>query len=1802
MKKPLNKKKLWIIIAIALAVVIAAAATVTVLLLNRDTVDTGAGVSDSKIYWNLNRLSYFGNGDSGFTSREKDRMDGYYHILFSVDGRPTERKIKTLKLATKIDDYDAMGLVVDEKTREVTDIKTIEELGATFLFKNLYVSEVNPEKFEVTLRSTAMLLGKEVKLKVKSTTPIYDCSSIAGPDAGMPVKFESINKKDQLSVIIDREENILGVYIVKRDANLRLYWNLERKFDRAYGVTTRVPDKDGVYHILMAMGGAQYDVLCKDKDIVTKMDSVAAMGLEFDDQGYVKEYINYKRITGGGATTSWYTVDSFDEQTYTATKYDRSSLDFGKPKTCTLSPDYEVYNVSKNFEVLQGEASEIKVNDTIHCYTDPAGNVVLVYVVKRFKTGDLYWNTYRKWDNNKKISTRKKEADGYYHFIMCTNGSYKDYKTTSWELVNKIDSIPARTMNLKLSGDVIIDCETASSVYYNSVASWYKVKSYTGKNMIHFKKEDPKAADNGKEYDYELDEDCKIYNVSEFYEDHLGEETTLRPGDTVQCWGDTHFKIKVAYVISRVLTNPQTPHKNTHKCEDCDKSVNWQPWTSGSSLPTTSGHYYLCGDVITKLNSIKNKQDVVLCLNGYSVKCASTRIYATIDKGTRLTILDCVGTGKMYSKYQGDLGTTRGGILWARYGTISLYGGTYIAPEQRLPSGGGVIYGEKNTDIIIKNATVIGGEVAGGGGAIYVTSGSHLFLDNATVKAGKSSVSLGDAVYMGGSSRLYLGGKVQISGSSRNNLYLAKGAYLRFSGETFEKKAYTGGLTEGSIIYVSTATPSGQFANAYKTGAEKYFVSDKAGYSVVPVGTAMYLYSDSAKSAHNNAHIEKYGDEGIEWTPWFSTNSLPTVTGNYYLTADVKLTSQQTIKTEGQNVVLCLDGHNIESTAKRVYGISKKNSNLTIVDCKAKGKIFNSTTNKDAYTVAGNTVAGKTENLPGGLFVIVYGEVNIKDVTLEAPTVKMEFDAPVMLVNTGVIVNFENCTIKGGTTTAQGGALCIRKDAKVTLKDTNIISGKAGDGGDAVKVLSGGTLILSGKVNITEGTKQVYLEDGAYIHLDDALKEGSHISVDIPTKSGFVTDNYTPDAEKYIESTRKNYAIKVEDEKLYLYDTTYVPPAHATEHACKDCGKDVTWKLWDEDDSLPTKAGHYYLGSDVDLTKEQRIAENAEVVLCLNGHTVKSTDTRVYSTYNTGSKLVIDDCQKTGKMVRTGAKSGTDIQGGVLWAKNGSISIYGGEYIAAEQKLPSSGGVIYGEKNTDVFIKDATITGGEVSDCGGAIYITSGAHLFLDNTTVKAGKSGMGMGDAVYMGAGSRLYLGGKVKVSGSDENNLYLANNAFLRFSDKTLSYTGGLTEGSEIHVTTATASGQIANEYKAGAEAYFVSDKAGYTILTTSAAMYLRSNSADLDHSNAHIEKYGDEGIEWTPWLSTNSLPIVTGNYYLTADVKLTSQQTIKTEGQNVVLCLDGHNIESTAKRVYGISKKNSNLTIVDCKAKGKIFNSTTNKDAYTVAGNTVAGKTENLPGGLFVIVYGEVNIKDVTLEAPTVKMEFDAPVMLVNTGVIVNFENCTIKGGTTTAQGGALCIRKDAKVTLKDTNIISGTADNGGDAIKVLSGGTLILSGKVNITEGTKQVYLENGAYIHLDDALKEGSHIGVDTQTASGLITDNYKSGAENYIVSNKEKYAVKVDDSKLYLIFDENAPAVSNPASTTGKKAVSKASGNVSTTTADKTGAKASKNSDTSDNAKSNDKAEKANSSNSTAKANIAVYSPLFNLLREVGIR
>ena len=49
MKKPLNKKKLWIIIAIALAVIIAAAATVTVLLLNRDTVDTGAGVSDSKI-------------------------------------------------------------------------------------------------------------------------------------------------------------------------------------------------------------------------------------------------------------------------------------------------------------------------------------------------------------------------------------------------------------------------------------------------------------------------------------------------------------------------------------------------------------------------------------------------------------------------------------------------------------------------------------------------------------------------------------------------------------------------------------------------------------------------------------------------------------------------------------------------------------------------------------------------------------------------------------------------------------------------------------------------------------------------------------------------------------------------------------------------------------------------------------------------------------------------------------------------------------------------------------------------------------------------------------------------------------------------------------------------------------------------------------------------------------------------------------------------------------------------------------------------------------------------------------------------------------------------------------------------------------------------------------------------------------------------------------------------------------------------------------------------------------------------
>ncbi|MBR3145267.1 MAG: hypothetical protein IKF53_05195 [Clostridia bacterium] len=1678
MKIQFTKKKLWLAIAILAVIVVAAAITATVMLLNQNTEETGGIVSDNKIYWNIDRQWFYGKGEGGVSSRIVDQNDGYYHILLAAEGRPIERKAKTQTVVNKIDAVDAMGIQVDEKTRAIIDVTSLSDMGYSYMFKGFYVTEVKGNK--ITANSSASSLGKTKTIEIKSTTPIYDVSVAAQSDAGMPVRLESLEVKDQITVIMDKEKNIYAVYIIKRSRIAPVYWNIERKYDSKKISTTRTPDQDGVYSLLMAVNGEQVTVKCKDVKLVTQIDAFASKscGLDFDEEGYVSAVYSAAKTTGGRSVASWYDVINLDDLNFVAEKH-LEAADKGKQADLMMDSSCGVFNVSANHENFIGERTTLQVGDRVQGFTDPSGRVVVLFVVRRPVQADFYWNAYRMYDSKKQSTTRTREADGYYHVLMCKDGKTYDIKVADKSVMDKIDSYAAKSMGLRVVNGVAVEYIAASTMY-ESKASWFDVEKFVDSKTIHVKK-NLEAKDKGKEYDFSLADYCKVYNATETYTDHIGEETDLRVGDRIQAWMDYTGKLKYVFVVSRPNNHSVVAHMS-HTCEECGSNVQWTPWTSGNTLPTTSGHYYLCGDVCAPQSNVKKDQNVVLCLNGYNIKAAGKRIYATFEEGAKLSIHDCKNKGKLYSTYGGPLGSTQGPIVWARYGTVNLYGGTYVAPTQKISNNGAVICADKGTTLTIKNSTIIGGKTTARGGAVYASGSVNVTIIDSTIKAGVSENGKGDAMAITGQSKLNLSGKVVISGG-RTNLYISGSGPVIFKDK----------LSEGSSIGVSFPVVGGKVSSNYIEGVEKYFTADDQNLAIYQNGT--FVYAGYKIAAHNTNHTCEECGNNVEWTPWTYAGSLPKTTGHYYLCGNVTSTSQTNID-NNQNVVLCLNGYTVKGTADRVYSIAE-NSNLTITDCTAKGKVYNGKT-------------GSLGTTQGTVFWLRSGKLNIFGGTIVGPSASTAGNGTIVCAENGTQLNVKNATLIGGTTvrqgtnvnTGNGGVIAALGNAKVSLNNVNITSGKANGGnGDAIFMNGTSRLSLSGKVAISGGTNQVYLASDAFITFDDTLTEGSSLGISSANNIGKITTNYVDGAENYIFSNNSKYTITRIGSALYINDGSIVVPAHANEHTCKHCNKDVEWEPWDETTKLPTKSGHYYLMYDV-TTGSNEIPAGEDVVLCLNGHKVEGTGVRVYNIR--GKSLTVIDCAKTGtiKNVKTGNLGTT--QGAVFWLRNGTLNLFGGSYDASGVTTQGRGVVICAENNTNVNIEGAEIIGGTTERIegnlktgnGGDISTTGNAKLSLKDVNITSGTSNGGFGDAIYMADTSSLTVSGLVNISGGT-NQVYLAKDAYITFGDK-------MSEGSSLGVKTENTSGKISSNYKDGVENYILSNREGAVVEVKDNAVYLL-----IRHDVNKVCEHCGLVVEWTKWTSTTSLPTTVGHYYLDNDVTC-GQNNVNAGVKDIVLCLDGHSVKGTAGRVY--SSQGVSLTIMDCAGTGKISNT----------------KTANLgttQGDVFWIRKGTLNLIGGSYDASGVTTQGRGTVICAESGTKINITGSTLYGGTTTqkddnpntGRGGVIAALGTAQITLKDVNIHSGSShENKSDAIYLTGTSKLKLSGKINITGGTNQVYLEKGTYIEFDDLLTEGSNIVIDTASDDGKISTNYVENAENYLLSDKLGYVVTVHDDALYL--------------------------------------------------------------------------------------
>ena len=832
-----KKKKILPFILIPAVVLLAAAGIFlglkgSALRKERELTPDDTERTEYQLYWNVEKDMYAYKSPAGLTSREPDKDDGLYHMLFANGGRQMTRRVKEFNVANRIDSNSVVCLEFDEDGI-VSGMKTVEEAYGSYLCKEFYV-----DKFEnniLTLNSSESLMGDSIEVDLTGIGSIcYDVSAHA-TFAGVELKPENISRFDKFTIVQDFDGKIGAVYQTYRSVHENMYWNVDRNYDSELKCTKRVPDAEGFYSFLLAVNGEQITVKTKMRTVADMMDSFAAksFGLRFDENGYAIDAYAPQDVTHGKSVASWYDIYELNGRDFKAVKT-IAAYDTGKTFALTLAKDCEVYDVS-GMGAYIGEPTTPRVSDRVQGYTNQTGEVQVLYIVNRFAQAEFYWNYARKYDSTNKTSTRKPEADGYYHIKVAHNGKLEELRTKDKSLVDEIDSVAARSFGLETNGDIITKVYQPSNVY-TSKGSWYDVMKWqTADHKTFHVKKTIAATDTGTEYDIEMADYCKVYNVTETYTNNYGEETTLRIGDRIQGWLDYSGKAKIIYVVNRDATNPVTPH-NAHTCADCGGNVTWQPWTKGTALPIEGGHYYLCGNVACEQQSIKANQNVVLCLNGYTIRCTGKRAYATFESGSALTIMDCKGTGKMRSSYEGDMGTTQGALIWARYGSVKLFGGTYDVSNLYLNNFGGVLDAAGGTSVEIHNATIIGGSTKKTGGAINVEAASSLLLDNVTVRGGRSDENKGDLIYADKSAVVKLTGKNVITGG-RTNLYLADGAMVTLNG-----------LASGSNIGITLATGSGVFSTNYEKNAEKYFTSDNKSYSVAENNKKLVLGTTSIKA------------------------------------------------------------------------------------------------------------------------------------------------------------------------------------------------------------------------------------------------------------------------------------------------------------------------------------------------------------------------------------------------------------------------------------------------------------------------------------------------------------------------------------------------------------------------------------------------------------------------------------------------------------------------------------------------------------------------------------------------------------------------------------------------------------------------------------------------------------------------------------------------------------------------------------------------------------------------------------------
>lgn len=590
-----------------------------------------------KLYWNVDKAQYAGLTKTGYTARIP-RSDGYYYVRFAVDGQQVELPVENRELVDIIDAQQVCGLKLDEQG-VVTEVLPISACTGGIAANNYYVSKVDGNT--LTVEMLGDYSGASYTLTIDEETEIYNVGT-ADIMCGLPAQVEA---DDTIFALWSMDKSrITHVFVKPYIPPTDVYWNMTRYYDSAAKLSTREPDALGNYTFQMSVNGQVVTLTTKDVKVVNTIDSksLKVMSLRFNEDGTIAAWQDTNKSTYGKTFGSWCEVIALSGNKITVQRVAAGSNQ-GQIYEGIIMDGCQIIDVTGTGS-FDGEFTDVRVGDTVHCLTDSRGQICHIYVVDgRLSGAKMYWNVDRQWDSKNLTTKRRPDKDGWYSFKMAVDGKHITVRTNNKTLADSMEKnvcIP-----LELDGDVVVKSQNHKSVYGGNVfASWYKVDSFKDGVLT--------ATRDGTTVSATVAENCDMFDTSSFAALEGQRTTEIYPGDTVHCFRNKAGEVALIYVVGRTLQEPG--YWNVNRMYDSAAKAS-------TRTPDEEGWYHIT-------LAVKGQQKVF--------KTKSKTMIDSIDAKTCM-ILET--DGDVITKVHTVISATHtSGGLWGTYYKITKKQGNYI--------------------------------------------------------------------------------------------------------------------------------------------------------------------------------------------------------------------------------------------------------------------------------------------------------------------------------------------------------------------------------------------------------------------------------------------------------------------------------------------------------------------------------------------------------------------------------------------------------------------------------------------------------------------------------------------------------------------------------------------------------------------------------------------------------------------------------------------------------------------------------------------------------------------------------------------------------------------------------------------------------------------------------------------------------------------------------------------------------------------------------------------------------------------